>query len=66
MAMTLRLSPEQQARYAAQARREGLSVQQWITRCCDAAVEASNHRSRVLGIGQEVAAHSAELYKRLA
>lgn len=66
MAMTLRLTDEQSARYAEEARREGVSVQKWITTYCDAAVAAAEHRRRVDAASKIAAEDWAELERRLA
>jgi predicted DNA-binding protein len=65
MAMTIRLSDEQQARFAARARREGVSVSWLLIHDCEAATEKAEHRLRVDELTDRIGRASAELDARL-
>lgn len=66
MAMTIRLTPEQQERFAARARREGVSVSSMMIRDCETATIQAEKRRRLLEVSADVLDKSAELYRRLA
>lgn len=66
MAMTLRLSAEQDAKLAALAQAQGVSKQQAILRLIDAASERALRRREIDTIMDDVLTRDAELLDRLA
>lgn len=66
MAMTIRLTDEQQAKFAARARREGVSVSRMMIADCEAATARANLDLRVADASYDVLRKSSELYRRLA
>jgi predicted O-linked N-acetylglucosamine transferase (SPINDLY family) len=66
MAMTIRLTPEQQARFAARAEREGVSLSRLMILDCEAATDQAEKRRRLEEVSADVLDKSAELYRRLA
>ncbi len=66
MAMTLRLSAEDQALFAEEARIEGISVQQLVVRNTRAAILAARRNRRLDEIIADLGRKSAELDSRLA
>lgn len=66
MAMTIRLTPEQQSRFAARAEREGVSLSRLMILDCEAATARAEKRRRLDEVSADVLDKSAELYRRLA
>jgi predicted transcriptional regulator len=66
MAMTLRLSAEQDAKLAELARAQGVSKQQAVLRLIDAATERTVRRREIDTIMDDVLTRDAELLDRLA
>lgn len=66
MAMTLRLTPEQDARLEALAKALGVSKQQAVIELIDNAEISSSRRNKLDGIFDKVKSRDAELMQRLA
>ena len=66
MAMTLRLSDEQDANLTELARTQGISKQQMVLRLIDAAAERNLRRTEVDRIMDDVLERDAELLDRLS
>lgn len=66
MAMTLRLTPEQDARLEALAKALGVSKQQAVIELIDNAEISSSRRNKLDGIFDKVMSRDAELMQRLA
>ncbi|MEN9287990.1 MAG: hypothetical protein RLZ88_660 [Actinomycetota bacterium] len=66
MAMTLRLTPEQDARLEALAKALGVSKQQAVIELIDNAEISSSRRNKLDGVFDKVMSRDAELMQRLA
>lgn len=66
MAMTLRLTPEQDARLEALAKALGVSKQQAVIELIDNAEISSSRRNKLDGVFDKVLSRDAELMQRLA
>jgi hypothetical protein len=65
MAMTLRLTPEEQQALKERAESEGISMQEAARRAVRNYVSAASHRDRVSSAAKKVLDHHADALRRL-